>query len=400
MPNFCGAVPTITALFFIRVGALIISGTYYLSVGQDALKNGRPDCTRNISHTPPRGDNGRLTRIYFLRRQLNNPPIIYILPTSGMTARDLKVESLAPRVDKKYAHLVPRECIPVHASVILADVSTAVSNAMRRTIACELPVKAMWAEYDDFATTEPSIIPEMVINRIRMIPLVQSTPDDARWELDVTNTGAELMDVKAAEIRPVGRHTRPAFNRTFTLCTLSPGATLRMKIRVHVDHGYVSGSGMHVVACNVTSICADPAFTPLDAYAGAGVSCSISDPRVHRLSFNTNGTMEPRDIIVAAADSLIERTGQIKSLLNTPTAIEGSGGQYQITVVGESDSLGNLYMKTICELYPAIGGVKYSTNHLVREMTIYLRCIDEPRDILAEASDAIIATYVKIKNAL
>lgn len=319
----------------------------------------------------------------------------------SITVTDIKITSFKSKIkDPAFGHLLPKNIFPEHMEFNILNVSNAVSNGIRRTITCELLVNSMICNYEDIETNDMFIIREQIIKRIRTIPVDQKTPLDTMFSLVSSNETAEVRDIKSGEIKIIkskssGTHKLP-FNETFTLFTLQPGKFIKISnITMNPAFGYNSDDGMHVVAFNAASTALDQ--EPINAYVvnSTGIPSRISNPREWKISFNTNGTMPPKQIIFAACDNLISRITSVRELL---TNIENNGDEFTLTVVGESDTIGNLFERTICDLYPNIKAVSYSCSNVDRSLTVRIRTDDDIKNIFDTTIKEIIAIYTKIKK--
>lgn len=324
-----------------------------------------------------------------------------------ITVSDIKIEDISPKVkNPAWEKFVPKTLFPKHMEFQLAPVNNAVSNALRRTISCELLVSALHVEYHDIKTNDMHVIPEMIIGRLRRIPIDQNTPLDAVFELDVTNKSENIMDVKSSEFKIVSsgkavKNKQPLkklpFNETFTVVSLAPGKSIRIEnIGIHQDYSFVREYGAHVVACHVSSIAIDQ--KPINMYEdnfGGGIPSSISNPKVWKISFDTNGTMPPKEIVRDACDNLIERIAAVQDLLYS---IDHNGDEYLLTINGESDTVGNLFMRTINDLYPDIHAVVYSISSVGRSLTIRIRCDEDINIIYTNTIKYLVKLFTDIKR--
>jgi len=316
----------------------------------------------------------------------------------GVTVTDKKVVSLAPKI--KHAEiraLLPTVLTPLKASFVIHGVSNAVSNGIRRTIGGELRVSAMFAEYASMETNDPILIPEMVLLRLRMIPIDQKIDLNAKFELIATNTTDTVRDVKSSEIMRLGESkAKPVFNETFTICTLAPGMSISISpIIIRQEFGFTSGDGMHVVAVQTVSRAVDQ--KPINTFEpeAGGLSSRVANPRVWEIIFKTIGTMTPDEIIRAACDSIIDRVSKVKALLYS---IVNNADEYLLTINGESDTIGNLFMRTICDLYPDITAVAYSCESVGRGVTIRVRCDDDINTIFLTTIKKIVSQMEQIRQ--
>lgn len=256
------------------------------------------------------------------------------------TIKKFEIRSLAPTVtDPAVKALLPKTLpSPDHVRVTIAGVNNAIANAIRRVICLELPVLAMICEYTDIETDDPHVIPEMIIKRLRLIPVNQSCPPHMKFSLHAQALN-EVLDVKSGSILPASG--KPMFNETFTLLSLQPERKIFIKnITVQTLAGNTPGNGMHALASGVAIEAIDK--TPEDG------SSSVVDPSVYCISFTTNGTMEPKKIVEAACKNIIARLQNVSSLLHTITS---SGNEYHLQIPDETDTIGNLFMRDLSSHY-------------------------------------------------
>ena len=329
------------------------------------------------------------------------------MASTKISVSDIKVTDLSPKLkNPAFEKFVPKNLKPKRMSFQISGVNNAESNAIRRTIGCELLVSALHTEYENISTNDMFIIPEMLVKRMRMIPVDQSVPLDAIFEIDVINKTTNIVEIKSSEIRIVspgkGTKERPSikklpFNETFTLFTLEPGRYMKItNIGIHQDFGFREDYGTHVVAFNTASVAVDQ--IPINMYEPelGGIPSRISNPKVWRITFNTNGTMDPKEIVAAACTNIIERIQSISELLYW---IENNNDEYILTINGESDTIGNLLMRTICDTYPDIRAVTYSTTSFGRVLTMRIRCDEDINTIYSSVIKHITRVFTEIRSS-
>lgn len=316
---------------------------------------------------------------------------------------NLKIVDLSPQIkDPALQKYLPTRLFPQHISFELSPVSNAVSNAIRRTVACELLVARMNTGFENLTTTDMFIIPEMVLRRFEMIPIDQKCPRDAKFELIASNNSAIVRDVKASEIRIVfpGKDHKLKdlpFNGTFTICTLLPGKSIKVTdIGIRTAFGFVSGAGMYAVAVNAASIALDQ--KPINLYepnGDGGIPSRISNPRKWKISFNANGDMPPKAIVVAACNNIIERVQSVQDLL---FSITNNEDEYILVIPGESHTIGNLFMRTISDLFPDLHAVVYTPSNIGRTCTIRIRCDEDINTIYNTTIKHLVRLFGDIKH--
>ncbi len=315
----------------------------------------------------------------------------------GMEVVNIQIKSLAPTVSKpEVVKLLPKTLTPMRVSFELHKVNNSVSNALRRTIACELLVKALYADYVPDISDDEFIIPEMILNRLVLIPIDQQCPDSTIFSLNVTNNNAHALDVKTSDIQLIGggKHAvKLPFNETFTICTLNPGKSINIpKIVIKSNYGYNFAG--YCVACNAVSLALDQ--HPINTFdpSSTGISVSTSNPQVWKLQFNTNGSMQPKSIVAAACDNIIGRVKVVQELL---VNIDHNNGEYILQIIGESDTVGNLLMRTIHDLYPKIGAVVYNVETVGRVLVMRVVCDEDIMTVYETAIDHLVKLFSEIK---
>jgi hypothetical protein len=312
---------------------------------------------------------------------------------------ELTVTSIAPKVkNPAFQKYLPTRLLPEHISFVVSPVSNAVSNAIRRTVGCELLVARMAVAYDNLHTTDIFIIPEMVIKRLRMIPIDQACPRDAIFELYAQNNTAVVRDIKSGEMTAKGVKSLP-FNGTFTLFTLNPGKSIKITgITINTAYGFVAGDGMHALGINPISVAVDQ--QPINTFEpdNKGIPSRISNPRVYRIAFNTNGDMPARAIVAAACDNIIARVQSITELLHSITSnAAGADIEYWLAIPGEGDTIGNLVMRTALDLFPDIT-VVYTVANIGRSASLRIQCGEDINTVYNTVIKHLVKVFREIKS--
>lgn len=325
----------------------------------------------------------------------------------GIKVTDKKFTSLAIKLDEKdLDKLIPKRLTRYHYEFVLHGVNKAVANGIRRTAMSEILVSSLIFRYEDFATDNPFALNDMILSRFRLIPIDQTTPPDAVFEINVVNDTPSLMEVRASSIRIVNPGTSKGkyktlrdlpFNDNFVLFTLEPKRYLRIS-KITVSRGYGYSFAGHNVAHHGVSIPLDQ--KPLNLYLpenhpDRGISSSCSNPRVFKVGFDSNGNMPPEDIVIAACDSLIDRMQNVKDLL---PSIVTSGDTYMLVINDESDTIGNLIVHTICDLYPKIRFCTYTPDSILRMITIKIRCDEDINSLITSVVKYVIKQITDIKG--
>tara|TARA_R110002153_G_scaffold273997_7_gene446494 strand:+ start:4680 stop:5894 length:1215 start_codon:yes stop_codon:yes gene_type:complete len=341
-------------------------------------------------------------------------PVKKLTRAGNIGVKDWSVTPLTIDVPGKYKHLVPR-MVSDRCEFVLFNCNNAIANAIRRTISCELPVRALYCEYNDIETDDPHIIPEMIIKRLRMIPVDQSIPLDSVFSIH-GEAAHIVIDVKTSELisgknsvsknsskNSSGKNSSSKnsaqrgtfkYGNSHTLLSLQPERSVTIKnIRVGVETGVKDGFGMHAVAFNATSIALD--VEQMNPYENTGESSHNSDPRVWKISFNTNGTIVPEDLIRKTCDNITERLNAINL-----EEITEHDSQYALSLYGESHTIANLIMRGTIDLYPDIPAITYHIDSVDRVANIKIKYSDDINVLLKTVIDDIIYKLAIIKKSV
>lgn len=312
---------------------------------------------------------------------------------------------LHPNLQEKYAHLVPTTLIPQKYSFVIHNVSNAVANGLRRTICGELLVKHLMVSHEDIKTNDARIIPDMIIERIKQLPIDQSIPMTSKFGLYYINKTPSMSVVYFSAIKSAS-NSKPVFNDNAQLCDLSSTCELKIdNIRVEEHYGFNVGYMACCLGNAVSAIALDQ--RPADIYDKNdtdGTLSGISNPRLWKIQFTTNGSMPPPKIVSYACDSIIARIKNVLGRLSTIT--QDQYGTYILTIPNESDTIGNLYVKTCCELFDSnIDAIVYDVPTVNRDCIIKLKISPlasgndaDPVYIFNEISKYITNVYIAIRE--
>ncbi len=317
-----------------------------------------------------------------------------MLSKERVIVSDISIIDKSPKVSPEIAKLISFNLRPEEVHFEISGVSNAVANGIRRTICGELPLMRMYAEWDDFTTTDRDVVPELVLKRLKMVPINQSIPADSVFELTASNSGEIIRDVKLSEIRILRGPKKLPFNDTATLMTLQPGASVKIKnIRMMTSYGFVNGDGMFTLGIHTTSEAMDQ--IPINTFEdNGGIRSSESNPRKWNIGFRTNGEMPAKALVALACSNLIARMTSVRMLLHTITQ---DADMYILVIPGESDTIGNLLMKTSADLYPDVT-ITYSTLTIGRECTVRIIYDDDINQVLNDVITHVIDVYTTIRE--
>lgn len=310
---------------------------------------------------------------------------------------DIKVEVNGPKLsakelqDPEIAALVPKTNLFTSFSCMLYNVNNAIANALRRVCMLDLKIKFLTFEHESFDTTDKYLLSSYVCRRLNLVPLKQSVGLGVKFSLFVKNTNPHAIRVYMADVK--SSDGKVYFNENIELCSLKANQMLKIDaITVAEDYGFNN-------ACAAGCIhgrCIPQDVEMLNMHTKTGVSTTLSNPTQYLLAFNTNGTIDPKELVRRACDVIIERSNYIQQLSLSATASES--GEYVIQVIGENDTLGNLYMRTICDENPSIKCVNYTVNDKNKTMTLVVNSADDAREVIKAANTSIISKFTQIRK--
>ena len=318
-----------------------------------------------------------------------------------MSIKNFKIHNINPKEnDKDIIKLLPTMLIPYEVSLELHDVNVAIANGIRRVMLSEIPVKALKFRFNDFKTTDPFILVDFILSRIRNIPINQNIPINTILELDVINNTEDVIHIKTKDLKIIkgsySTHTdkKLPFNETYTIAMLNPNKSLKItNIYIKSNYGYKYGG--YSVACNARSIPID--IEPYNSFTKEGVKSSVSDPKKFRLTWCSNGNMSANDIFKLSCDEIINRLNNIKTFIDS---IELHKDISILRINKESDTIGNILIKSICDDYPNISAATYNCNNVTHELIIRIRKNDNATDIINKTIDKNVKLLEKIKKLI
>ncbi len=332
---------------------------------------------------------------------------------------DYQIEYLKPEEkDENIRKMLPTVMVPYKASFVLNGVSNAISNAIRRVIMSELPVKGLNFKQEDFSSDSPYTLGSYVETRIRCIPLSQEVPEDTVFSLSVTNNTNDLMTVYSKHLTAksnTNQKTKDLFNETIPITELDPDKSIKIS-NITVVRATAGNFAGFAVGFSATSVPLDvemfnPSGSGNSSNSGnsgvigvspLGVSASVANPRKWRLSFYSNGNAsvwpqgKTNGIVVDACNVVIDRLRAVKVLIAESKEFQIKDDLYVLQIQGETDTIGNIFTRGICDMYPDVSACTHDYNNVSRVLTIRLRSTGSHAEMLTKVADQAIGIFEKI----
>jgi hypothetical protein len=360
------------------------------------------------------------------------------MPAEVVSVRLLRRPVTSEAVPELYELFKLRE-LPLaqtDVAIELKGVSTAVVNALRRTVLDEMPGRALRVPPDGFSfeqSTDPFMLPTFVIPRISHIPLrCQISPDivaGARLRLNVTNRSATDLSVYSGDLEFEGTAPRePLFNPTFRLAVLGPGKQIVIN-GIHIAVGYGRDAGAFNVARRAVHMHLDlPQHTDAEMreekgvaadLSGYKVSCMVADPRHHRLVATIPATSpapaEARAVFADGCANIKERLRLIAAAVEQATTVapaarhgiqytviqlEGGLTEGVLQVPGETYTIGELLKRTVSDMVPEISCVTSLVIVHENRLVVSVRHTDDVTRILLAAIQRAIVIFDEIRQGI
>jgi DNA-directed RNA polymerase subunit L len=294
--------------------------------------------------------------------------------------KNLKISSIAPKLlikDKELESLLPTVLIPQRVEFELHSVDQSIANGIRRVIASEYPVLVMNFNKTDFDTDDPFIKYDFIADRVRCVPIDQSIDENVTFSLSANNTTTMPFKVKTGSLE--SSKTKKYMNETITIASLFPNKYIKID-NIHLKRGYGYEHGCYTMGVN--TVCLPIDQEPMNNETNKGIRSTMSNPMSNKIGFNTNGTQDPKKIIVVAINELINRLNGAEQYIPEITKI---GDVYQYTISGETDTIGNIIVRNIFAAYKDIDACTYAPIPNTRKVIIKIKTSLDPGSIIKTA---------------
>lgn len=298
----------------------------------------------------------------------------------GPTIKDADVLALLPTVFRG-----------VKVTVEISGVNIGIANAIRRVLAGGIPVICMDFEPQALKTTDEFVLVDLLRRRINLIPIRQDLDQSTTFSLHAANNTEALVTVKSSSIEP-NKKAQNIFNETFDIVDLHPTKALIID-KIQIIRGYGNEDARYTAIFRTALTPIDQ--IPYDQFTGQGVPSALSDPRVHLLTFHTNGNIEPKTAVDSACAELlamVERGRKAIPNLQTRDLLTS------VSFDGASDTLGNMLLKTAYDIYPSGADFRYNVDELGARVTFEIRSPDEPAVVLSTIFSELRVTFERLRT--
>lgn len=300
------------------------------------------------------------------------------------------ITDLTPKVDKKYKSELDKLVLKQVKLEFDLEADSAISNTIRRVSAGELYLKHLYTDFEQINTDDEFIIPEMIQERIKMIPVLQTVPDNVKFNISVVNNSLDVEMIFTKDLK--ASDGRKYFDLCIPLFDLRAGKQFHLGAQVRSSYTWQEG-----MVCAVSQAVSMPSDVKLTNLFEGEEGDVTTDPKMHRISMISMGMIQnPKDIIKMSCDNIIERLGAVRDIISD---ITGTNNEYILVINGESDTIGNLLMKEGWVRYPKLNYLTYKTEPDVRQLTIKISH-ESPKSVLKDVIDYCVDIFTIIKTLL
>lgn len=254
----------------------------------------------------------------------------------------------------------------------------AIVNALRRTLISDIECIAVNEVFID--DTNTPLIPEMVMHRLEISPIIQSKVKDINTILSVNTTADKNSSVLTTDFKSsIGDN--PLFP-DLKIIELRKGVNSTEYIKMHCT--LIKGYGYE--------------HAKFQCVAHAGI-IETKDQKDITLVFNSKGQYKEQTIFDLGIKTLLKRVNDFKASIDdktsTKVSIEKANNLYIIEIDNEDDTLGNMIQKIILDKYDFVA---YNKSHpMEKKIIIKIKC-DDPKYAMHNACDLIIKEINKVKS--
>lgn len=186
----------------------------------------------------------------------------------------------------------------------IRGVNSQFANCLISILYSQLPEKRLYFDLEDFACDEKTIYYDIIRLYINQIPVLQSVPDNAIFELAAKNTGLDRLNLTSGHIVQKDGKKGKWFDAVHILdSVISPGKSIHIK-KIYIKKATAAQHGNHTIVIG-------PVALPLgvemyNQYEKRGESSLNTNPADFQIKFSTNGVESPYVLMQMACQVFID----------------------------------------------------------------------------------------------
>ena len=301
-------------------------------------------------------------------------------------------------------HLIP-ELNKKSISFELINSNEAFANGIRRIFNDELLVKSLDVNIYDLKTDDKYILPDNIIERLNLIPVLQNINDNVVFSINIINNTNDIINIYSKDIINKNKNDKNIyFNSNILLCSLKPNKYFYINnINIKKEYGY-NDHKFAIGSYNYEVINTDFNISSLNN--------NIKDFRIELI---TNNNIELKNLIILIYDTIYFRLKNIQSSINNydintnstdinklinDIFIIPNQNIFEIHINNEYHTIGNLITKYVFNLDNNIELINYKLEHPLRHKIIINIKHNQYKKIINDAIENIIKDLDIFKNLL
>lgn len=298
----------------------------------------------------------------------------------------------------------------------------AFANAIRRVFNDELPTKCLEINYHNVVTNDKFILIDNIIERINLIPILQTIDIHTTFSLNIHNDTNDIINIYTKDLINKNKNDKTQyFNLNIQICSLRPNRHLNINnIQPGINYGY-NNSIYSIGSFKYYSINTDFSIPSLnndvkDFHLELINNSNIPIKNLINLIYETlyirlkkiqeyindyNIEKNADDIHKINDDIYIIQNNNVKdtNILNNDIKTDKNfDNLYEIHIKDECHTIGNLLTKYIYLQLPSIEYINYRLHHpLTRKLIITIKHSNYKK-IINDAIDSIIKDLNTFKN--
>lgn len=322
----------------------------------------------------------------------------------GLKEEQVKIDvsKLASLIDDPQSLKFPLNALTVEVKI--PNTYPQIANALIRAAVMETPHYALDVIYESISKTDRDINTDLLTQNIALLPLryglTDKDIDGINMELNITNNGTDMMQVRAGDISFIGSYkpTSAIFMPTTQLIALGPGKRLVVK-NIKIVRGMgIDHAKFATARDNYRCMRIDDSSKPIIP--------DLMNPnkRDYMIQFEVNcvlpnSTDIGRTILHNGCDTILHRLGIIRDIVESKEVIylRQEKDRLELTVPGETHTIACLLERVIVTEYPNIRFISINVSDSGMKLVL---SSDDQYSILIKSVDKCRAIYLALRESI
>lgn len=279
-----------------------------------------------------------------------------------------------------------------------------IANALARALAVETPHYALAVIYENISKTDRDINTDLLTENIALLPLryglTDKDIDGINMELNITNNGSDVMQVRAGDISFIGSYkpSSAIFMPTTQLIALAPGRRLYVR-NIKIVRGMgIDHAKFAVTRDNYRCMRIDNGDGPISP------DLLNPDKRDYMIQFEVNcvlpnSTDIGRTILHNGCDTILHRLGIIKDIVESKDVVylRQEKDRLELTVPAETNTIACLLERVIVAEFPNVKFISINVDN--SGMKLILR-VDDHYAVLLKSIDKCRVIYMGLRESI